>query len=225
MVLLVKPQFEAGRVEVEPRARRDHRSGDPRPGPRRGRRALRRGGCDRHRVDDVAAHAAATATREFLVHARHRGRAPGGRRREVGRRSSPTTSAPTPPGSPRRRRPGSPRAVVDAWIHRDGRPPARCSASWDGERPIADGRPRRSASAATARCCAPCSWSTAHPVPVLGVNVGAARLPHRGRAAELVDALERLASRPRGRRVAPRRADDARRGRRVGATHRVGGGR
>ena len=38
MVLLVKPQFEAGRAEVEPRPRRRHRPGGPRPSPRRGRR-------------------------------------------------------------------------------------------------------------------------------------------------------------------------------------------
>ena len=39
-----------------------------------------------------------------------------------------------------------------------------------------------SASAATAPCCAPSTWSTKPGVPVLGVNVGAPRLPHRGRA-------------------------------------------
>ena len=48
----------------------------------------------------------------------------------------------------------------------------RASSCGRPRRDVAERRPRRSCSAATARCCAPCSRSSARGMPVFGVNFG-----------------------------------------------------
>ena len=62
MVLLVKPQFEAGRAEVARGRGVDHRPGDPRPGADRGDGGARRGRVPGRRLDRTRRSGAARAT-------------------------------------------------------------------------------------------------------------------------------------------------------------------
>ena len=64
------------------------------------------------------------------------------------------------------------------------------------ERPLEPGRPRRLASAATARCCAPCGLLDGAPVPLLGVNVGVLGYLTEIEPPELTAALERFLAGP-----------------------------
>ena len=79
----------------------------------------------------------------------------------------------------------------------------------------ASARPRRpgsrSASAATARCCARCRCSGGAGVPIIGVNLGLLGYLTEVEPPALTTALERWFAGAGGGRVADRRADDARR--------------
>ena len=212
MVLLVKPQFEAGRAEV---GRGRGVITDPAIHDRVRAEiadALDAAGCDVVGWMDSPI-LGGEGNREFLVHARTRaGHRDDGRRRR------------RPPRA-RRRRHARPRRSSSGCVERghDGVGRARRRRRARPRRPR---RPSgRSASAdlvvslggdgTMLRAVAPARRRAG---PAARRQRRRARLPHRDRAAGGHRGARAVRRRPRGRRVAPRRADDARRSRVAGST-------
>ena len=168
LVLLVKPQFEAGKVEV---AEGHGVITDPaihRPRARRGEHGARRTRGARYAAGSTRRSTVATATANSLC-------MPPPTSQDLPRElqccSSPITIV---------SRPGHLRVSPPTWLRDHGHDVwmtgRRCGAA--GRARTAVGSPRRrrptwrSASAATARCCARSSWSGEANVPIIGVNVG-----------------------------------------------------
>ena len=193
LVVLVKPQFEAGRARGEPGPRRHPRPDDLAAGARRGRRRLRPPGrrpvagvADRPRSRGRRATSSSSSTcRRGAVAAALGAASTSDLRRRHGAEVSGTDGASDRCSSPHQRRRRGGRRSPSTSSTGCGAPATRSrlpaeDAERRSDRPDLADRRRRdrrrstspSASAATAPCCAPSTWCADHDVPVLGVNVG-----------------------------------------------------